>query len=454
MKLRFDDTIAAIATPLGIGAISIVRVNGPDAIAIGDRVFRGSTTLSATPGFMLRYGRIVGLDNELVDEVLVAVFRSPHSYTGEDAIEINCHGGVFVTKKVLETVISAGARQADPGEFTKRAFLSGRLDLAQAEAISDLIAASNDRALRNSNVQLAGGLTQRIKSIRARLIEICSLLELELDFAEESLQVAPEDTTHRLIECREEMKTAIASFRFGKVLRDGARVAIVGRPNVGKSSLFNRLLMEDRSIVSPLPGTTRDFLEESLTMNGLLVQLCDTAGLRASVDEIESEGIQRTKSVMKAADIVLLLTDVANQGSLKDDLASVSEIIGGASATMVVVNKADLLSHRHTGGAGVLWVSAMTGEGLDLLRSRMHELLADPSADGSDIYITSQRQLDSLKKSLGYLEDSLTALASGAGSELIACDLRLAADALGEVAGEITTEVVLDAIFSKFCIGK
>lgn len=456
MKLRSSDTIVAIATPLGTGAISIVRMSGPDAVAMADRVFHGNSPLSATPGYTIRHGKIVDLNNETIDEVLVSVFRSPHSYTGEDCVEVNCHGGVFVTKKVLATLLDAGARQADPGEFTKRAFLNGKMDLAQAEAVADLISANSDRALMNSTAQLRGTLGDSARRIKDELTRIRSLLELELDFSQEGISFASGDSVENaLVGCVEDLQSAISSFKRGKVLREGASVAIVGRPNVGKSSLFNRLLMDDRSIVSSTPGTTRDFLEESMVIDGLLIRLYDTAGLRTSLDEIETEGIKRTKVAMSSSDVVLFLLDT-DDGDINNDLDELRKDLGNQSTVIMVRSKIDLgTATVPADGKGLVRVSAETGEGLDRLRNVLLEtILGGASGGESNFSITSYRHHDSLKKCMKYTNEAIVALRSRMTPEFVASDLAFAADAIAEILGEVTSDDLLDEVFTQFCIGK
>lgn len=457
MKIRNSDTIVAIATPVGTGAISIVRMSGPEAVIIADKAFRGTGTLSTTPGYTIRHGRIVDRDGETIDEVLVSVFRSPGSYTGEDSVEINCHGGMYVTKKVLLTLLEAGARQADPGEFTRRAFLNGKMDLSQAEAVSDVIAAGSQRALRNSAAQLSGTLAHRIHQIKTELVRICSLLELELDFSEEREQlVSPEEILRFIDSCTKDVRAAIDSFRFGKVLRDGIGLAIVGRPNVGKSSIFNRLLQEDRSIVSPTPGTTRDFLEEGINLDGLAVRLFDTAGLRVSGDEVEIEGIVRTVAVMKSADVVLLVLDATTEKTHAEDMDELRRTLGTGPGVIVVVNKVDLVPGRTIEVKEALRVSAVTGEGIDLLKSCIRSRLGgeESNSAATDVHLTSHRQVEALQRCLGHLDEATRAIRSGMTGEFVAADLRLAIDAISEVTGEVTTDEILDQIFSKFCIGK
>jgi len=451
MKLRANDTIAAIATPLGTGAISIVRMSGPDAISLADKVFRGNRPLSETPGYTIRHGQVVDANNEEIDEVLASVFRSPHSYTGEDGVEISCHGGSYITKKVLSIFIEAGAREADPGEFTKRAFLNGMIDLSQAEAVADIINANSERALRNSNAQLNGSLGAKVRLIKSDLLNICSLLELTLDFSDDEVAIAtPESIRNSLSTCVQLIDSAISTFGIGKVLRDGASVAIVGRPNVGKSSLFNSLLMVNRSIVSHVPGTTRDFLEESFEIDGTSIRLFDTAGMRESGDAVEAEGIARTRSIISSSDVVVLVVDLTEEDTTEEDL----RVLPG-DKVLIARNKADLSIPQNTAHVNELVVSAKTGEGLRELRQAISKAVHHtPAGEGSDYFVSSRRHLDSLVRCRDKVRHSVDSLVSGMTAEFVSMDLRLAIDAISEITGEITTDDILNEVFSKFCIGK
>jgi tRNA modification GTPase len=456
MKLRISDTIVAIATPPGVGAISIVRVSGPAAIAIAEGAFRGNARLSEASSHTIHFGRFVDKNSDLVDEVLVSIFRTPTSYTGEDMAEVNCHGGAYVTRKVLATLIEGGARLADPGEFTKRAFLNGKMDLSQAEAVADLISAGSEKALRNSHAQLRGKLGGRIGTVRADLLQTCALLELQLDFSEEDVALAPlESVGVALQKSIVELESISSSFKLGRILRDGAAVAIVGRPNVGKSSLFNRLLMEERSIVSSSPGTTRDFLEESVEIAGMEVRLFDTAGLRVSSDAVEAEGVQRTKSVIGSSDLVLLVVDSSIESTVSADLLEIVSASGQDTKVVVVVNKIDLCSKSAARNPVHVEVSAVTGEGLPSLRNEIsNRLIGEGLADEPEYCLSSGRHRDAIARSRQHLRVALSTLQSGTPLEFVESELLMAASAIGEITGEVTTDEILETIFSKFCIGK
>ncbi len=314
MVPRLDDTIVAIATPAGEGALAIVRLSGKHALEIADRLFTGRVSLSTVAGFTIHHGRARFPGGDEIDEVLASVFRGPRSFTGEDSVEFSCHGGMLVTHLILDGALAAGARRAEPGEFTRRAFLNGRMDLSQAEAVADLIAARTDKAVRASLDQLAGRLGTRIKALKADLLDLCASLEMDLDFSEEGIDIiAPEEVARRLSSVKTQLAEAAATFSGGRLLREGLSVPIVGKPNAGKSSLFNALLKESRAIVTHVPGTTRDFLEESISVSGILLRLIDTAGLRTPGDVVEAEGIRRTMDMVGRGDIILVAEDVTSQ---------------------------------------------------------------------------------------------------------------------------------------------
>jgi tRNA modification GTPase len=464
MKTKREETIAAIATPLGEGALAIVRVSGPAAIHIADAVFRGAGTLNSAPGFTIHRGYLLGKTGERIDEVLASVFRGPHSYTGEDAVEFSCHGGVFVTHSVLSTLLDAGARQAEPGEFTKRAFLNRRLDLSQAEAVADLIASRSHRAREASLAQLEGKLGARVGEIRKTLLDLCSMLEIDLDFSEEGIEIAAMEEVHgRLRSAREMLEELAGSYERGRVLREGLSVAIVGKPNVGKSSLFNALLEEGRAIVTHIPGTTRDFLEENLILGGVLVRVTDTAGLRASTDPAENEGVRRTRNIIRRSDLLLVVVDRASGEEPRDVLQEIADEYSG-QRVILALNKIDLLPPRDwpvrpfSDGpfSGVeIGISATSGLGIAELRREIASLSAAGSGDeGSSMFVTNRRHWEELKKASASIESAIEASEIGSTNEFLAFDVREAAESLAEITGEITSEELLDHIFSRFCIGK
>lgn len=466
------DSIAAIATPPGAGALAIIRVSGPDAVAIGDRVFRGTAPLAPAGGYTVHHGSIVGPDGEQFDEVLVTLFRGPRSYTGEDMIEISCHGGGFVTREVLRIVLAAGSRPAQPGEFTRRAFLNGRIDLSQAEAVADVIAARSRRAHRVSLEQLAGRLGDAVRVLRAEMMDLCALLELELDFSEEGLDViTAQDVDRRIGAVRARIGALLASYAHGRIYRDGVRVVLAGEPNAGKSSVFNALLRQDRAIVTPIPGTTRDALEESIVIDGILFLLTDTAGLRETADQVEQIGVQRSRSAASGADILLHVMDASVSPNVEEHLRRMS-VHTDEQHFIPVLNKCDLLSSwpglkpiASSGGTALtvsgsgtdeaVAISARTGQGLDILRSRLAEVSAgDTSLGSEEVCITSERHRDALEKAQSALARASAGSSAHSSEEYLAFDIREAAAALAEITGEVTTEEVLNHIFERFCIGK
>ena len=458
-KIRSDDTIAAIATPPGEGAICIVRISGQGAIDLGDRIFRGRSPLSSAAGYTVHHGYIHDEDGREVDEVLVTVFRNPRSYTGENSLEIGCHGGLVTSARVMRVVLQNGARQADPGEFTKRAFLNGKLDLSQAEAVADLISARSHRAQEQSLRQLQGTLSDRIDQIKADMLEACSLLEIDLDFSEEGISVVSRgEIQNRLEGSISALTKLLATYETGRIVRDGVRVILAGPPNTGKSSLFNALLQQDRSIVSALPGTTRDYIEEGISVSGMLFLLVDTAGAREVADTNELQGIDRSRHLLRTGDIVLAIVDCM----VPPEPDFWSRWLEGISPEKVilVINKVDMMeSSERPGGFSLGWIevftSAKTGFGIEELKEALILTTSGvgPSEDLS-LTITNKRHVDSLSRTKEALQEALSSLGSGLTNEFIAMDVRAAIGAVSEITGEITTEDVLNVVFAKFCVGK
>ena len=469
LTMSFDEgTIAAIATPLGQGGIAVIRISGKDAIAAAARAFHGKQNLIEAQSHTAHFGECRDSSGVVIDQVVATVFRAPHSYTGEDTVEISCHGGAFVTKRVLDLILQNGAHLAGPGEFTKRAFLNGRMDLAQAEAVADLIHAQSESSRRSSVDQLEGKLSLSINELRDKLLKICGLLELELDFTEEGLEFIDKNKIiQEICNISEYLKRLIESYEVGKVFRDGVKVVIVGKPNVGKSSLLNRLLDQDRAIVTDIPGTTRDVIEENIIFNGVLFKLVDTAGIRKSPDLVESEGIRRASKEVASADLILMVFDQAQEINESDIaiLETVREIKSEHSGLVFVENKADLIGEVLDVGKRMLLndvaesrflrVSAKTGEGVDSLRKLLFESSASTGSPFGDItVITSERHKQSLVAAVSKLSFALEELSAGKSNELLAVDLRSALDSLGEIIGVVTSDDVLNHIFGKFCIGK
>ncbi len=454
----FDETIAAIATPLGEGGLAVIRVSGAKAFAIVDKSFQpvGKTSLkpSAAPTHTIQFGKIIR-DDKVIDEVLLAVLRAPRTFTREDTVEISCHGGLLPAKLVLDTLLASGARVAEPGEFTKRAFLNGRIDLAQAEAVADLIHSRTELALAAANEQLAGKLSQRINRLRDDLMHALAHVEAHIDFPDED--IAP-DTKDNLLKRLENgvafMDELLRTADEGQILRRGIRAAIVGRPNAGKSSLLNQLLGRDRAIVSHIPGTTRDTIEETANIRGLPVVFIDTAGLRESQDEIEVEGIRRSRESLAQAELILHVLDAGEPLTAADE-NYFTEFAG--KKRIVVRNKTDLPVNLNLPllEALIVDVCCVSGQGIEALKDAIKSLVwaGEIKAEMLQVAINSRHQ-DALNRACASTRHAADALRADATLELVAMDLRIAANAVGEIVGKTTTEDLLDSIFSTFCIGK
>lgn len=447
-----EDTIAAIATPPGSGAISVIRVSGPKAIISTDKIFSGSKKLSRCKTHTINYGRLVDKENNIIDDVLVSVFRAPNSYTGENSTEISFHGSPFIAKRILELLFMNDVRPADPGEFTKRAFLNGKVDLAQAEAVAEIIESRTEASLKGARNQLDGLLSQKINSLREKLVNTSSILELELDFAEEDIELIENEKVIILIkETKGEIDDLLTTYNFGRIIRDGINVAIVGIPNVGKSSLLNYLLKEYRAIVSDIPGTTRDIIREEVTIEGILFKLFDTAGIRDSADEIEKEGVFRSREAIKSADLVLFINDVEQK--ISEPLLGELLTLTSKRKIITVLNKIDKNPIK-TIDADV-YISAKTGEGIaELFHILKEKALGSNTYSEKTAVISSVRHYNLLKQAKDSLENALNSAYKKLSEEFIAVDLRNAESSLGEIIGEVTTDDILNNIFQKFCIGK
>jgi tRNA modification GTPase len=479
-----DDTIAAIATALGEGGLAVIRLSGPQALTVADKSFVPAGKFSVKPSLAathtLHYGHIQRR-GEVIDEVLVAVMRAPRTFTREDVVEISCHGGLLPAKLVLETVLENGARAAEPGEFTLRAFLNGRLDLAQAEAVADLIHSRTELALAAANEQLAGKLSQRINQLRDDLMKTLAHIEAHIDFPDEDL--AP-DTKEQLLSRLERgvafMDQLLRTANEGQILRRGIRTAIVGRPNVGKSSLLNQLLGHDRAIVSAIPGTTRDTIEETANIRGVPVVFIDTAGLREAGDEIEAEGIRRSRESLAGAELILHVLD-ASEPLTDADRRHLAEFDG--RRRILVLNKSDLPRKLAMSGAGCqpasegilpvihsgagspdgrreacpagIEVSCLTGAGLETLKDAIQQAVwSGGTKTGMLEVMINSRHQDALNRAREAAVRAIEALRGDLTLELVAMDLRISVNAVGEIVGKTSTEDLLDSIFSQFCIGK
>lgn len=458
----FRETIAAIATPPGIGGIGLIRVSGPAAEGIARRLFRPSPSGNFL-SHHLYHGEIVSPETgDVLDEVLIAFLKEPRSYTGEDTLEISCHGGPLILRTVLEEVLRAGARPAGRGEFTKRAFLNDRLDLTQAEAVQDIITAQTRPGLAAAVGQLKGKLSARIEEIRSEIIDLLSGIEASIDFSEEEgIGETPGNPLLQTGRIIDRIASLAATYHQGRIYREGIGVVIAGRPNVGKSSLLNRLLGEKRAIVTPIPGTTRDFIEEAVDLEGIPVRLTDTAGLRPPEDAIEKEGIDLVWQRLEAADAVLLLLD-GSEALTADDRALLSRMV--EKPLLPVLNKSDLPPRLEEaslkgllpeGTPPAIRISAKQGDGIGRLTAALRDLvLATPAEESAEVMIAHLHHKTALEKTMAGLVRARDGLTGGLPMEFVALEVREALDALGEITGRTTPEELLDRIFANFCIGK
>jgi tRNA modification GTPase len=456
-----EDTIAAVATPPGEGGVAIVRMSGPQAEPIAGKIFsRANGKNGALRSHTLHHGAVRDpKTGEVLDEVLLALMRKPRSYTGEDVAEIHCHGGPLLTRRILQLVLSCGARHADPGEFTKRAFLNGRLDLAQAEAVLDVIQARTETGMKLAVQQMHGGLSKWVTGLREELLDILAQVEAAIDFPEEDIELLQrEELVQKIVNLREKIAGIVSSYEWGRLFREGAKVCIAGRPNVGKSSLMNALLGEERVIVAVMPGTTRDVIEESVNLGGLPVILWDTAGIRESDDPVESAGIEFSRRRLEAADVTLVVLDGSTYLNAEDAL--ILNAVNGKKG-LLVINKSDLPQRLDAAliaaEAGTdkesVFVSARDGKGISELKNALRELLLDTPTE-PEVVLTNLRHKAALEKSIDGLNASVRAIRSGMAPDLVMVDLAEAKDGLAEVIGSVFHGDILEHIFTKFCIGK
>jgi tRNA modification GTPase len=447
-----NDTIVALATPAGTGAISIIRLSGEGSIPAVDKIFKGSVNLSECQSHTIHYGKVYDEEQSLIDDVLISIYRNPNSYTGEDSIEISTHGSPLIVQKIIQTLLKSDIRVAEPGEFTKRAFLNGKIDLAQAEAVVDIINSRTEASLRGARNQLDGILSNKVKTLREELIKVSSLIELELDFAEEDVQFVSSKEILKLIDhLVEEINQLLNTYSFGKVLKDGVNVALVGKPNVGKSSILNYILKESRSIVSEIPGTTRDIIREEVSIDGILFRIIDTAGIRVTEEEIEREGVARSRNAVENSDIVVFISD--EMSGFDTELYNNLLELTTKARIISVQNKIDL-------GLPQLLnievkVSAKTGEGMnDLLNYMKKKSMGIESYSEKTAIVSTLRHSEALNRAKTHLINAQNTIHNKLSGEFVSLDLRNAEDALGEIIGEVTSEDILNSIFSKFCIGK
>lgn len=448
-----EDTIAAIATPIGEGGVAIIRISGPKAIEVAGRVFSGDVT--SYQSHTAHYGQVVDRGGNVIDDALILPMIGRRSFTGEHTVEIHCHGGSLITRRVLDTVLQAGARQALPGEFSFRAFINGKLDLAQAEAIQELISAKNEHALNAAEQQLQGALSEKVRSFQKKLTHIAAILEAWVDFPEEDLEFAKqEDVIADLEGITSEIDRLLSTYHDGKIAHDGVALCLVGSPNVGKSSLMNAMLDRDRAIVSNIPGTTRDVLEDHLRLNGLNFRLTDTAGIRETQDVIEQQGVQRTRQALQEADLILLVLDL-QKGLCPFDQAIIQDL--PPSKTLVVWNKADLqhstppkLPFQHT-----VKLSAKTREGFEAFKEQIDAIVWEKGPPSKDeVLLTNIRHHEAIAKAKMHCLAVIQGLKDRHSPEFLALDMRQSLLELGKIIGSDVTEDILTAIFSTFCIGK
>ncbi len=480
-KHNLSDTIVALATPPGVGAIGVIRLSGEDALRIVQKVF-GGKDLTRQKSHTLHFGPILDDDGKILDEVLVSVFKGPHSYTGENTAEVSCHGSAYILREVLELFIKKGARLAQPGEFTLRAFLNGKMDLSQAEAVADLIASTSESGHSVAMRQMRGGFSHQIKKLREDLVNFASLIELELDFAEEDVEFANREELKKLVKNIDSLIQGLTqSFRLGNVIKNGVPTVIAGRPNAGKSTLLNALLNEERAIVSPIAGTTRDTVEEVLNINGVEFRLIDTAGIREAQDQIETIGVEKTMEKVRQAALLVYVFDV---GEMKIDevLADVSKLQRDDMQLLVVCNKMDTNPYfkpewltnpadpsipefffsrerpNHSSfiihHSSIITLSALHGMNIPYLKEKLFDLAISEKVNLESPIVTNARHYEALQKASESLADVLRGLDEGVTSDFVAMDIRRALAFLGEILGEVSTEDLLGNIFSKFCIGK
>lgn len=475
--------IAAISTAPGIGGIAVIRVSGPNAIDIVSSIFTPSKKdhqLDTRASHTLTYGQIIQPDGSLLDEVVISLYKSPHSFTGENVIEISCHGSLYVQQAILSRLIEQGCRLADPGEFTRRAFSNGRMDLSQAEAVADLIASENAAAHRIAINQMKGGFSQKLAELRLKLVDLCTLLELELDFSEEDVEFADRSQLAAIAEdIRKTVSKLADSFQTGNAIKNGIPVTIIGETNAGKSTLLNRLLGDDKAIVSDIHGTTRDVIEDTSIMNGILLRFIDTAGIRETSDKIESIGIERTFQRIEQARIILWMIDGTRLGD--NDLAN--ELISDAQETFkrivphlrteqhlyVVINKTDLITPKALSihlprlqevltseycPSQYISISAQKGDGIEQLTTLLHQTITLPSLSEGDVIISNLRHYEALSHAREAIERVLIGLNSQLSGDLIAEDIKECNHWLGSIVGEISSSEILASVFGRFCIGK
>ncbi|GAB3533174.1 tRNA uridine-5-carboxymethylaminomethyl(34) synthesis GTPase MnmE [Pontibacter brevis] len=452
-----NDTIVALATAPGVGAIAVIRLSGPEAITITNKVFKGKD-LSRQASHTIHFGTIRN-EEKVLDEVLVSLFVAPHSYTKENVVEISCHGSDFIVQQIIQLLLKQGARLANAGEFTKRAFLNGQFDLAQAEAVADLIASDSALSHEVAMKQMRGGFSQEIKRLRGELVHFASMIELELDFGEEDVEFADRDQLRNLIgNIQRIIRELLKSFELGNVIKNGVPTVIVGNPNAGKSTLLNKLLNEEKAIVSDVPGTTRDFIEDEINIEGITFRFIDTAGLRETTDKVEAIGVERTMQKLSQSSLIIYLFDIT-EVTAKEVQAELDRLNPKKLPLVAVANKIDRAPTDKVAAfesiEGLVTISAAEGANLEELKQALVEKVNLGKLNTqSQTIVTNLRHVDSLNKTYAALDDVLNGLSLGVSNDLVAADIRRALYSLGEITGEITTDDLLENIFTKFCIGK
>lgn len=464
MPGRNAETIAAISTPYGTGGIGIIRISGPEAFSVAEKIFRGSKKISETKSHSVVHGRIIDpADGQMVDEVLLVKMDSPRTFTGEDTIEINCHGGIVLLRRVLSLVLRYGARAACPGEFTKRAFINGRMDLAQAEAVIDLINSKTDEGSRAAAAQLQGRLSEKIRGARRKMIELIARIEAAIEYPEEDIEeITAEAVRNGIKEIREELRKTAQSFTRGRLLREGITAAIIGKPNAGKSSLLNALAGSSRAIVTDIPGTTRDIIEEYVNIKGIPVRFLDTAGIRSTDDPVEAIGVEKARTAAAEAELVIIVLD-AQTGITDEDREIMKTSL--SKKTIVMINKTDVADDRMVedmkeqirtyGDIPVVVASMVDGTGMDDLADRIESLAAGGEISANnEVLLTNARHRQLIEDAILGLDSAESAYKGGMPLDLVTIDIRDAAEALGRITGESVSEDVVNEIFSRFCVGK
>ena len=464
MPGRNAETIAAISTPYGTGGIGIIRISGPEAFSVAEKIFRGSKKISETKSHSVVHGRIIDpADGQMVDEVLLVKMDAPGTFTGEDTIEINCHGGIVLLRRVLSLVLRYGARAACPGEFTKRAFINGRMDLAQAEAVIDLINSKTDEGSRAAAAQLQGRLSEKIRGARRKMIELIARIEAAIEYPEEDIEeITGEAVRNGIKEVREELRKIAQSFTRGRLLREGITAAIIGKPNAGKSSLLNALAGSSRAIVTDIPGTTRDIIEEYVNIKGIPVRFLDTAGIRSTDDPVEAIGVEKARTAAAEAELVIIVLD-AQTGITDEDREIMKTSL--SKKTIVMINKTDVADDRMVedmkeqirtyGDIPVVVASMVDGTGMDDLADRIESLAAGGEISANnEVLLTNARHRQLIEDAILGLDSAESAYIGGMPLDLVTIDIRDAAEALGRITGESVSEDVVNEIFSRFCVGK